>query len=253
MADCAAVVDLVRPWLAHARRERVVVVVCDTALRVRRAFVLTEGSSDECLLPVRELLTGVLLHDGSSFAVAHNHPSGDVTPSDADLAVTASLAAAAAAVGLEFLTHVVVGAGRLEPRARRRRRGRPSRLRRLARHGSTGAARGGGRRRSAGGSGRRGAGGARRRRSAAAAGPRRRSATRLRDGCWRRCGRTTRCAPADVDDLALVVPTSGSTGEPKGALLTRAAVPRVRGGDGGAVVGARRLGPRASRRRTWPA
>ena len=72
--------------------------------------MLTEGSSDECLLPVRELLTGVLLHDGSSFAVAHNHPSGDVTPSDADLAVTASLATAAAAVGLEFLTHVVVGA-----------------------------------------------------------------------------------------------------------------------------------------------
>ena len=110
VADCAAVVELVRPWLSHARRERVVLVVCDTALRVRRAFVLTEGSATECLLPVRELLTSVLLHDGSSFAVAHNHPSGDVTPSDADVAVTASLAGAAAAVGLDFLTHVVVGA-----------------------------------------------------------------------------------------------------------------------------------------------
>ena len=42
--------------------------------------------------------------------MAHNHPSGDVTPSDADVAVTASLAGAAAAVGLDFLTHVVVGA-----------------------------------------------------------------------------------------------------------------------------------------------
>jgi DNA repair protein RadC len=72
--------------------------------------VLTEGSADECLLPVRELLTAVLLHDGSSFAVAHNHPSGDVTPSQADLAVTASLTQAAQAVGLEFLTHVVVSA-----------------------------------------------------------------------------------------------------------------------------------------------
>jgi DNA repair protein RadC len=110
VADRQAVVELVRPWLAHARRERVVLVVCDTALRVRRAFVLTEGSSDECLLPVRELMTAVLLHDGASFAVAHNHPSGDVTPSEADLAVTESLSVAAHAVGLEFLTHVVVGA-----------------------------------------------------------------------------------------------------------------------------------------------
>jgi DNA repair protein RadC len=108
--DCADVADLVRPWLAHARRERVVVVVCDTALRVRRVFVLTEGSADECLMPVRELLTAVLLHDGASFAVAHNHPSGEVTPSDADVAVTAALSAGATAVGLELLTHVVVGA-----------------------------------------------------------------------------------------------------------------------------------------------
>ena len=106
--DSADVAMAVRPWLSEARRERVVLVVCDNALRVRRAFVLTEGSSDECLLPVRELLTAVLLHDGSAFAVAHNHPSGDVTPSAEDRQVTAALAAAAAAVGLDFLTHVVV-------------------------------------------------------------------------------------------------------------------------------------------------
>jgi len=110
VSDCAAVAELVRPWLAHARRERVVLVVCDNVLRVRRALVLTEGSADECLLPVRELLTAVLLHDGSSFAVAHNHPSGDVTPSEEDERVTAALATAADAVGLDFLTHVVVGA-----------------------------------------------------------------------------------------------------------------------------------------------
>ncbi len=108
--DSADVAEVVRPWLAEARRERVVLVVCDNGLRVRRAFVLTEGSSDECLLPVREVLTAVLLHDGSAFAVAHNHPSGDVTPSESDRLVTASLAEGATAVGLDFLTHVVVSA-----------------------------------------------------------------------------------------------------------------------------------------------
>lgn len=105
-ADIAAVAQV---WLGDARHERVVVIVCDTALRVRRAFVITEGSSDQCLLPVREILTAVLLHDGAGFAVAHNHPSGDIVPSTADEAVTAALADAAAAVGLDFLGHLVVG------------------------------------------------------------------------------------------------------------------------------------------------
>jgi len=109
LRDNASIAEAVRPWLAHAQRERLVVVVCDAALRVRRAFVITEGAADHCLVPVREILTAVLLHDGAGFAVAHNHPSGDVRPSEADEHVTASLRLAADAVGLDFLGHLVIG------------------------------------------------------------------------------------------------------------------------------------------------
>jgi DNA repair protein RadC len=112
LAGTADIAEAARLWLADARRERAVVIVCDTVLRVRRAFVVTEGASDHCLLPVREILTAVLLHDGAAFAVAHNHPSGDVQPSDADGDVTAALQAGADAVGLEFLGHVVVSRDR---------------------------------------------------------------------------------------------------------------------------------------------
>ena len=112
LRDNAAIAEAVRPWLADARRERLVVVVCDTALRVRRAFVITDGAADHCLVPVREILTAVLLHDGAGFAVAHNHPSGDVRPSEADEQVTASLRMAADAVGLDFLGHLVIGGDR---------------------------------------------------------------------------------------------------------------------------------------------
>ncbi len=112
LRDTAEIAEVVRPWLASARRERVVVIVCDTALRVRRAFVITEGSSDQCLVPVREILTAVLLHDGAAFAVAHNHPSGDVVPSEADQRVTTALRLAADAVGLDFLGHLVIGGDR---------------------------------------------------------------------------------------------------------------------------------------------
>jgi DNA repair protein RadC len=112
VASHADLAELVRPWLSEARRERVVLVVCDASLRVRRAFVVSEGSVDHCVVPVREILTAVLLHDGVCFAVAHNHPSGDVSPSRADRAVTERLAEAADAVGVDFLGHLVVAADR---------------------------------------------------------------------------------------------------------------------------------------------
>lgn len=112
LRDSCDIAEVARLWLVDARRERAVLIVCDVSMRVRRAFVITEGASDRCLLPVREILTAVLQHDGTAFAVAHNHPSGDVQPSRADDEVTAVLAEAADVVGLDFLGHVVVARDR---------------------------------------------------------------------------------------------------------------------------------------------
>jgi len=50
----------------------------------------------------------VLRNDGVAFALAHNHPSGDLTPSPHDLRATAQIDAAARVVGLRFLDHLIV-------------------------------------------------------------------------------------------------------------------------------------------------
>lgn len=100
--------------LAGRRRERVVVLVCDGANQLRNTVVVAEGSIDRSLVPVREILNAVLRYDGKAFAVAHNHPNGDPTPSEADRRVTLELSAAADAVGLRFLDHVVLGEDRWE-------------------------------------------------------------------------------------------------------------------------------------------
>jgi DNA repair protein RadC len=100
-----------RRELCDGRRERVLVLVCDSGNRLLRTVVVSEGSVDRSLLPVREVLNAVLRHDGRSFALAHNHPSGDPEPSDADRRVTEEIRAAAKLAGLRFLGHVVV-AGR---------------------------------------------------------------------------------------------------------------------------------------------
>lgn len=96
--------------LGGLRRERVLVLVCDSANRLRHTVTASEGSIDKSLVPVREILNSVLRHDGRSFAIAHNHPSGDPEPSPADVRATTEVRDAAGVVGLRFLASVVVGA-----------------------------------------------------------------------------------------------------------------------------------------------
>lgn len=93
---------------AGVRRERVLVLVCDASNRVRQHVIVSEGSIDRAMIPVREILNAVLRHDGRAFAIAHNHPEGDPAPSDADRRATAAVKDAAGVVGLRFLGHVVV-------------------------------------------------------------------------------------------------------------------------------------------------
>jgi DNA repair protein RadC len=97
--------------LGGLRRERVLVLICDAANRLRHTVAVSEGSIDRSLVPVREILNAVLRHDGRAFAIAHNHPSGDPEPSAADEMATVEVRSAAKLVGLRFLGHVVVVGG----------------------------------------------------------------------------------------------------------------------------------------------
>jgi DNA repair protein RadC len=108
LTEAADIAQMAQRELARVRRERVLVLVCDAANRLRRTESVSLGSVDRSPVPVREVLNCVLRHDGRSFAIAHNHPSGDPTPSDADVRATEALAVASKTVGLRFLDHVVV-------------------------------------------------------------------------------------------------------------------------------------------------
>jgi DNA repair protein RadC len=104
-ADIAAVAG---PLLRDRTRERLIVISCDAALRVLGTDRISDGGTDQTLFPLREIIVAVLRRDGRSFALAHNHPSGDATPSPEDLVSTQEAAEAAAVTGLCFLDHVIV-------------------------------------------------------------------------------------------------------------------------------------------------
>jgi DNA repair protein RadC len=84
------------------------VLVLDAGNRVRRVEPISSGAVDRTLVPAREILNLVLRNDGAAFAVAHNHPAGDLRPSAEDVSATARLAEAAPLVGLTMLDHLIV-------------------------------------------------------------------------------------------------------------------------------------------------
>lgn len=104
-ADLAAVAA---PLLRGHAHERLVVVVCDVRGAVLRRAVMTEGGADHTTVPVREIVSAVLTSGGALFGIAHNHPSGSLDPSEADVTATRRLAEAAETVGLRFLDHLIV-------------------------------------------------------------------------------------------------------------------------------------------------
>lgn len=107
-ADIAAVA---MPLIGRARTEQVLLIVTDHKQRVRRVLPVTAGGVAGAAVPVREVLVLALRHDAVAIALAHNHPSGDPTPSSEDVLVTGRIQSTAEDVGLRFLDHVVVARG----------------------------------------------------------------------------------------------------------------------------------------------
>ncbi|WP_327584521.1 DNA repair protein RadC [Nonomuraea sp. NBC_00507] len=96
------------PLLHGHTQERLVMVVCDTGGRILKRSVVTEGGADHTALPIREMITEVLTTGGAIFGLAHNHPSGSLDPSAADIEATSRLIEAAETVGLRLLDHLII-------------------------------------------------------------------------------------------------------------------------------------------------
>lgn len=77
--------------------------------------MISKGSATNCLVHPREVLRPVILSNATAFVVAHNHPSGDTSPSSADIQVTRQLREAAKTMGVDFHDHVIVGDPYSEP------------------------------------------------------------------------------------------------------------------------------------------
>ena len=100
------------PLLEHEPVEVFVVLCLTTKHRLIAYHEVGRGGVDGVMASPREIFKAALLSNASSCVVAHNHPSGDPTPSPNDHALTRTLAAGAMLLDIGFLDHVIVGDGR---------------------------------------------------------------------------------------------------------------------------------------------
>jgi len=106
-SDAAAIALAVLP----TDREGVAVIHLDTRSRVRSAELASIGMLDAAMMHPREVFKAAILANAARIIVAHNHPSGDPEPSDADYDMTERLVKAGEILGIEVLDSLVV-AGR---------------------------------------------------------------------------------------------------------------------------------------------
>ena len=104
-----AAVALIGPQLRGADRELCLLAALDTKHRVLGLCTVSVGTCDHTFMAPREVFRDALLAGASAIVVAHNHPSGDPTPSADDRRITARLSQAGTTIGIELLDHLVIG------------------------------------------------------------------------------------------------------------------------------------------------
>lgn len=107
-ADAAA---LLRPHLEGEPKEHLAVLGLDARNRVLFVEIVYKGSVNTSLIRVGELFARALRDHALSVIVGHNHPSGEVSPSPEDVAVTRQIVEAGKLLDVQVLDHLILGTG----------------------------------------------------------------------------------------------------------------------------------------------
>jgi len=98
--------------LKDLAEEQFVMLTLDRKCNCTGAFVVSQGTLDTAVVHPREVFKRALLQNACSILVAHNHPSGDLTPSTLDVDVSKKLKMSGEVLGVELIDHIIVGGDR---------------------------------------------------------------------------------------------------------------------------------------------
>jgi len=98
--------------MSHLGYETVRMLLMNTRMELIHDEVVFQGSLNESVAHPREIMRCALVHRAHAFVLAHNHPSGDPSPSEADRVFTRRIRDAAETMKINLLDHLVIGAPR---------------------------------------------------------------------------------------------------------------------------------------------
>lgn len=107
--------DLARvfePGLLALDHEQLRVAILDTKHQLERVITVYQGSANSAQVRAAEVFKEAVRSNSPAIAIAHNHPSGDPTPSADDIALTADLVQAARILDIDLIDHLIIGDGR---------------------------------------------------------------------------------------------------------------------------------------------
>lgn len=104
--------ELVRYEMQGLVQEQLWVILLDTRNRKIAVDKVYVGSLNSSMVRVGELFRAAIQRSAASVVLAHNHPSGDPTPSPEDVALTRAAVQAGKLMDIEVLDHLVIGSGR---------------------------------------------------------------------------------------------------------------------------------------------
>lgn len=111
LGNWQALLDYLRADMAHHKTERVRVLHLDSRNRLIRDEVMNEGTVDEAPVYAREIVRRALQLGSAAVILVHNHPSGDASPSKADIDITRQVAAALKPLNIALHDHIIMARG----------------------------------------------------------------------------------------------------------------------------------------------
>ncbi|MEK3726203.1 RadC family protein [Paenibacillus sp. FSL H8-0034] len=101
--------ECVKSDLMYQQREHFIAIFLNTKNAVIAKEIISIGSLNAAIVHPRELFRAAIKRAAASIICAHQHPSGDPTPSQEDIQLTIRLMEAGEIIGIEVLDHIVLG------------------------------------------------------------------------------------------------------------------------------------------------
>ncbi len=108
-SDATQILD---PFIGYLDHEELWIVILDTRNRVMSLVKLYQGSVNSSQVRICEVFRQAILENSPAILIAHNHPSGDTSPSAEDVALTRAIIQAGNILEISLLDHLIIARGK---------------------------------------------------------------------------------------------------------------------------------------------